>query len=683
MYRPVSLTGYTLCPRVTMSRFVRSVLLSAVLVAALSLVWCGSAHADGLPEIHTSPLVPLDSPGFVRLSAYVLQVELACADDTCIVTSRQTLQLHNRDRIERATFSLGFAPSVPNAYNAASVLRTAEGAFLAPDASSGGGAAPVWHLDLGRDEHVELVYETKQTLSTDHYVIWHLHAAELARWGLIEGTRISFREPTRITDDCLIEVAPAAASFDGYTLIWEEESLHEPVDHTVTMIAPQTWEQLGELRRAGAHAELVPLLRELDADAREAGIPYAEAGHQVLGELLAAILDQPDDLDLRRDLARVWRELAKDEPELALNYLLLSAQQLEEIASRQPDDAQVAAQLTEVYRLAALEASDRGDPAGALTYWQKARPENDSAGEPDLTSQKLRLRWAIDMAEQGQVAQAIDQLQDAFSLQTRDALLRYAPPLVSVHTQVDLGPGERVTTYRFRLYIPTIATGRATLEEIADLLRESGGMLGHGDDAEVELLHDGDASILIVRVAYDACADLAIIAKRLIRDLSSEDVLHVIVAAPWLYTPRDYGIISGFLQDRYLYQEDVDLSALNAVWATESDYVRWRLIELQNAPASDELVALEHRLAAIALREQRHVWDQMVTSSYWTYAVAHDAVNSQPSLSWRVTWGQARTLRNERVLHHWSRIARVVGVGLIVMVVASIVLRPAKGRARR
>jgi len=645
----------------------RRVLLIVFVVAIWGMVWCGPVHADAITTVHTFPLVPLESPGFVRLSAYTLHIELACQGDSCVVASRQTLLLHNRDRVEKASVLLGFAPSAEGAHGSDAILRTTQGATI-PLVETSTRREPAWRIDLGRNERIELIYQTERTLSLGHYAEWRLYASSLAQWGLIEGTQISFRLPELVTDDCLIELVPPPTDFDGHTLAWEQENLQEPVDYVITMISPGTWDRLLTLRRSGEHDQLVSLLQELDADARSAGIAYSEPANQLMGELLSAVADQPESLDLRRELARRYRDLADSQADLALNYLLLSAQQLEEVLRLSPDEMGVEAQLAETYRWAAIEASERGDPAGALTYWTKSLPAGEKGVAPhqDLTSQKLRLRWAIDMAEQGQVAQAIDQLFDAFSPQTRDALLRYAPPLVSVHTQVDLTPQKREITYRFSLYGPTATESRAALDDMVSILDAT-------EAVETSLIHEGDASTLVVGVKYGSNADLEKKATRITGHLSQENLLHVIVAIPWTRTPQSFAIERSYWSERTLYDEPVDLTPLTTVWHTESDFVRWRLIELQNTVASDELAELEQRLAVIALREQRHVWDHMVTGSYWTYVATHDAIASQPPLSWRVIWGQSRVLANERTLYYWPRIARAVGIALIILVALLIV----------
>jgi len=611
------------------------------------------------------PLVPVDSPGFVRLEACVLAAEMRCEvakgarhlrEGGCVLQVRQTYRLHNADQVEAATLRPGVSTKADHETTQMPdvTLEDEQGAPLAAIGSSEF-YDTIWELTLDPNARKTLVLTYAHPPSDGHFFRWLWEMSPLALWGTIDGARVSFRLPQYTTDDAFLLLEPYSSGFDGRTLTWEYESLENPRPHELLMLSPPTWRQINDLRASGAHQELADLYMSVREAAKHEQVPFPDYFGQILAELQAAVGAHPEDIAIRLKLAEIYRARANAVPEMRLNYLLLSAEELVAALQQRPGEGQLADALSRAYYDAARAASETGDPGGALIYLRKAGAVPGSQVSQEYVSKEdLFLRWALSLAEQGRVSEAIEQLDGILSPGAWDALLRYAPPLVSAHTEVEMALASRTVRYTFQLYPISAERTLVRIEEIARRLQgEQGCRLG--------LLLEADSATLELVVAYDSPAELAQRASDLLEVLSTDvDLVAAFVAAPWQSTPPRYSVRRGSLRDSYHYGEKVDLSLLEDVWKTESEYVHWRLIELRNASPDDARAKLEQSLGLIALREQSWVWEHLPSGSYWTYRVGYGAnAEGASSFDWLVSWGQVRDLQVTYSIYHRSRIVLV------------------------
>lgn len=618
----------------------------------------------------TLPLTPVGAPGFVEINAVVVTAVLSCPDSQCRLDVTQRYQLHNRDRVQAAQVALGLGSPAAGLPAAQHRLLTADGAALGPSANQDG--RPTWALTLAPDEQRTIQVVSQHGLGERAFIRWRWDMALLASWGQIISARVDFRLPQHITDDALFDVRPPPATFDGRELIWEYEALVSPLDVTVTLMAPPQWQRLQALSLGEDHYALAQHHLALYDAAREFGLAYADPFDIVVAELLAVLPSDANARAAHAALADLYLSRATTHEDLRLNYLVLAARELETLHTQAPQDAILADRLDRIYFDAATTASAQGDPAGALAYLHKAASVS-SGQDPSRQAavEHLTLRWAVDLALGGQVARAIEALQGVMSRQVQDELFRYAPPIVSARTVVELTAQQRTVRYRLRLYQPTQAATVLRLEALAARLAAIEG-------CQAQVTPDQTLAVtLTLTVTYDSLAELRAVSAAISQALAGDDLLASLVASPWRSDISRYDARRMTFAVEWTYEEQVDMSSLAAKLRTESQYVHWRLVELRNQRPTDEKAALENQLALLALREQAQMWDGLPSASYWTYQVAPPPNAPHAPASWLVPWGEVGYLAIRQRAIIWSSIGMVAGgVGLaLIGIVGLLALR--------
>ncbi|MGM0400468.1 MAG: tetratricopeptide repeat protein [Chloroflexota bacterium] len=618
-------------------------------------------------------LLPLDPEESIELTAYVATAALDCEGKECELRHTQRYQIHNEDKGEQRVVRI--APSQPSG-EPLSVrdvqVRDGAGEPMVPtegDTFQSG----VWEIVLPANGNKELTLSYVQPLSAPHFVVWRPVVSPLEAWGSAGSARLTLELPQYAVESILLNAEPSHYRFDGSKLEWQYEEIASPAHHEAVLYAPPTWQRLRELQKDDAHYALAQLYTALKETAEEEGVPYADPFAQIMAELQAAIETSPQHTEARMDLANLYLEKSDLSPELSLNYLLLAAQELAAILQYEPQNQEVAERLSRTYYRAAQRAEEVDDPEGALLYLKEAgQVPNAPTPYEKEELENLRLRLALELAERGQVREALTQIQGTVAPETEEEFLHYAPPLTGVRTRVDLRPTGRRASYEFQFYPPLAPRGRKRLEEVAQRIESL-------DDCQVTLQpdHKENVTLLEIHVPLWAPEDLQAWGRTLQKAFSAEeDMIAAFVTQPWHVEIEAYDVQEDPWGKRYRYQERVSLSHTEKLWEQKAQYARWRLIELREGSAEDEIGRQRQRLALIALSEQRQAWKQLSPGSYWTYTVHYE--DDAQSATWLLSWGQTRDLDIDHYVYRWPFIFELFGGAVLF----ALVLCLAVGRGR-
>lgn len=437
----------------------------------------------------------------------------------------------------------------------------------------------------------------------------------------------------------------------------------------IVALSPDAWQQYQELRRAQKHSDLARLYEALYQEAHEKGIPMADPYARELAEWMAAVETKPDDLDARQNLARLYRARADAVPALRLNYLLLLAEQMEAMRE-QTGDVETAKELVSVYEEASRIASENGDSTAALKYLTQASAV-PGAGSPD-NQEMLSLRLALSLAQEGQVAEALRQVESILAPEVRQMLERYMPPFSSARAEMVTGPSESTVRYQLFLYAPAVKETHARLDELAALLRALENCQASWYASAIPA---GDAPTTVpitatfsMTMTYASPAVLQAGSQAVVESLASDpDLISAFVAAPWRAAPTTYRVERELWQDRFLYEATADLTPVQVPWEEGADYVRWQLVELRSTVPESERAQIERQLAVFMLEQQSQVWELIPAGTYYVQRVVHpDLPHYQPS--WLVSWGQERILRASQGFYRWDRVLGAAGGAILLLV---------------
>ncbi|MFH1086018.1 MAG: hypothetical protein V1772_09680 [Chloroflexota bacterium] len=661
---------------------IRSLIAVLCLLLALSPRAARAQEAAGARSllVRDSLLVPVGGPGFVALTAGTVQVEVRCQASACALDVEHRYRLHNRDQVRPGNLALTW----PAAQSAGGVvpevtLGEPRGRRLAPKRNETTGRS-TWELSLARNETALLTLRYATSARSEAFIAWRWDEVPAGAWGLIESVRYEMVFPQPLTDDALVQIAPGDYRWEGQRLTWDYESIEALPQHDLLLLAPPMHQRLVALRASSAHLEVARAYMALDEAARRAQLPWPDHYGLIVSELRAGLETDPSNRQARLDLVAQYRARAQLASAPAVNYALLAAQELSQLLAQRPNDTVVARSLGEIYYEAARAAADQNDPAGALVYLHEA---TQVAGNliPGLAAAQrdLTMRWAVDLAERGQVSQALEQAKGLLSAGTADILLRYAPPLTAAQMSVFLEPQARTVTYLVFLYPSTAMSTQARLSQIADRLAALGSRW------RVTLTPAGPelgALRLEVAVTFADVAELPGQAQALAVALTdTDDLLARLVAAPWQTEVQRYALTRSPWLDRLEYREQVDTRALAAAVAAQGEYSRWHMVELRANRPDEAQARLERDLTLIALREQRQVWEMIGGGTFWVYKVRHpDPATTEP-IAWQVGWDQTRDLEVSYPVYHWGAIAlSALGVLALIILFASVALvqrRPA------
>jgi hypothetical protein len=642
-------------PEVALRRLLGAIsLLMALLLAGAPSAWAGPPA----PML----LLPATPRAFVELAALNLNVAIQCADDACAIETEQIYHLQNRDRLKGAEIQVALQGA---AGEPASVSFA-----LAAQATALG--ADTWALRFGPEQTIIATVRYREPLASPAFARWQWQGAGLSVWGRPTSARIELRLPWDAPEDLILAQQPPADGFDGRVLHWEYENPTALGPFQVWLVAPTAWQQGETLRREGQLLALARFYRELGREAVRTGAPYPDTYPLALGALeTAAHLDASPEPHLA--LADLYLERAAELPALAPNYRLLAAEELEAALQAGSPNAAISERLAELYFDLAQQAREGGSPTDALHYIGLAREHAAGGAVGDaLTIEAMTLDWALDLASKGRVAEALVQAADVLSPRVQDALYRYAPPLVAARTEITLTAQARTVGYRLYLYPPLAQETLARLHELAQTLD---GMAS----THASLTPHGDAAApwadLLLQVEYASLGDLAYKSQVVAQLGSAEpDLVQALIAAPWGNELAALHVFRTPWMDLYTYQERPAFERLEALRQEQAQYTTWRLVEVASGRPEVERDQLEQQLTALALREQRQIWENLSSASYWSYHVVFEEPSALPTMDWLVGWGQERELEIAHRFFWWRRIAEHAGVALGVLALAVVVV---------
>jgi len=631
----------------------------AVLLGALLRPWAGAAGPASAMLVD-QPLLPTTQLGFLRLEACIVEAELLC-ERVCTLRIKQTYHLENIDSVKPTTLGFRLLPWTEGGTPPEITLRDDKTGALRPSGRDTG-AGTSWQLTLAPEERRVLTLSYVRAIESQHFFQWQWDLAALKAWGAVGSARVTLRLPADMSLEALLHVAPAAHEVAGRELSWNWERVPETGVHVVQALLPAVYNRVEQLRQAEDHLALARLLVELQKAATEEGAPVSNLYEQIIYHYSEAIARAPGEVAPRLELAEAYRRQGARVPGLRLNYLILAAQELEGALALAPGNLELAAQLRATYRQIAEVARAAGDLAGALVYHRKAQPPGAASAPSKLPEDDLLLEWAVDLAQRGRVDQVLQELGEQLSPRMEDALLRYAPAFVSARTRVRLTPHERIVSYHLRLYRATAQRVRSELESLLATIGDSTGChtslrSGAASDTTIEVE---------VRQPYGGLPDLATSSARVVKELGTRDEeLAALLAIPFQTEMSAFSVEQTHWFDALLYRERLTFADLQSVWERRSQYVAWRLVELATTPSEDARAEWEARLVSLALRDQRHLWEQLPSACYWVYEVdipGGEALNER----WLVNWGQEMTLSANRTVYDWAAIAEGALVAMAV-----------------
>lgn len=639
--------------RIAMARLPR--LLGGVCLA-LTLLAAGPLTVAA--EAGNPVLLPATARAFVELAALKVHVSVRCTEESCALEIEQIYHLQNRDRLKGAEIQVALQG-----------VETPVETSFAPAAQAQALASGTWGLRFGPEETIVATVRYRQDAASPHFLQWQWDGAGLAAWGRTTSARVEVRLPWEAPSDLILQQDPAADGFDGRTLHWEYEDPPELGPFRLWLVAPTAWQEGEALRRGGDQMALARYYRTLGREAAQAGAPYPDSYPLALGALLTAA-EQSLSPAPHLALADLYLERADEEPELALNYQLLAAEEMEAALAAGATDETLAQRLAQLYFALAQQAHEDGSSADALRYIGLAHEHASEGAVGDaLTIEAMLLDWALDLASKGRVTEALLEAADVLSPRVQDALYRYAPAITAAHTEITLTAASRTAVYTLHLYPPLATQTVARLQALAEALD---GLPAVRATLQAQAEGSAPSAELTVEAAYATLAELDAVAQEIAQVGAAEgDLAQALIAAPWRNALSAFGVTRTPWWDQYSYQERPSFAALEALRQEQAQYTVWRLVEASSGQPELERDRLEVQLTALALREQRDIWENLSSSSYWSYHVVFAEPTALPRMSWLVGWGQERALEIAHRHYWWRRIAEhvVLATGALLLVV--------------
>jgi len=638
--------AYAECPIPAPLRRRHTFLVICLAIAAW--LTCGPLVSAEPASAFSAPLlVPSNSSSLALMGCHHL-VTLQAVNEGTVIQGVQRYTLHNNHgELMNTNLMLIPSPGVPLRALAISYANTTQD--LDPNSPSEAAVA----LEPGQTLEITVTYETSPIAG--RLVQWAWNLEEFQPWGDLPPMRLVLDLAERITDEVFLVASPSSYALKGSQAVWD---LAAPQAMELVLLAPATWRELANLRMTDDAQALGQLYLDIGSDAAALGLADGGMVAAGIGELLTAVERTPDDATLRTLLVELYAGRADAHPDQRLPYLLLAIEQIEAIppSSR---TAQITQRLGELSLNAALAAEEAANPSLAFKLLQQA----EASLGTELVSQReeaLALRLALSLAESGRLHEALEAIEGKLSPQTRDALLRYAPPFASVVTTVTVSSETRMAVQSFRLYAPTAEATCQALQEWTTKLDATGAV-------SAVLTFRGETALLLVEMPWSLPEGPRARFKELLENLDQQNLLNAVVRSPWITASDAYTREQTFWRTAIRYQEQVDLRDIGTLWAGGDSLVQWQAVEIEAAFAPGNEPSYEQRLAYRALAEQRDIWRDMPHSSYWIYQIVRDGEGTLEPIG-RIAFGEDGQVIATLVHYNYGRLAIVALVGIILMI---------------
>jgi len=671
-----------------MSTLRRPLLFFSVSLLSLFLGCTFATHAQSPldPFPPTYLLVAKSSPGFVELSGVRVTTQISCRGKQCQLQIVQVYDLVNRDQVKPAEVRLAIEQTT---LSSDEILSTKDITLTISPNGESPDISQTWTGHWRQQERKRITLTHTLDLPDQSILAWQWDMRPLASWSTVTSARITWLLPFLMTDDAFLLRSPYPTGFDGHTLWWEYERPSELPEIRIVMIHPLVWKALRDAEKRGDDSAISEYYVNILNETGRLGIAVEDGYLRALAALQATIAKSPSSKEARLQLADLYLERASaSDQQNSLHYLTLAAEQLQAILYMAPSDIETAQKLANIYMRAARLCSDLNDPGAALDYLhQAAALQGATALSDGELLETLRLRWALDLARQGRIQEALTELDEILPPASRDALLRYAPPIASARVAITTSTHLRQARYTLGLYGPTATDTLAHLQELLSQLDALPCCQAH---LEVTPPTEGSPlstsqAIFTVIVPYENARQLRESADTIHNVLSAEpNLLETLIASPWGKQVRPLEVIETWLTQEYRYAEQVDLEQTAKSWYEFSEFARWRLAELTQLPSpqDDEQQRTERTLAILALQDQCQVWDSIPAATYWVYGVELPNKQEEGPSRWIVGWNEQRELRIVRRDIKWRSAGLAICALSTVLLLLSLAIHIARSKHR-
>lgn len=650
--------------------------IALALGSVLLLATTPAATADTPAIVVPVTLAPLQRDTPIELVALTLDAQLSESNGRTIITGNSTFKLHNTDKLNDVSQSVGFPawsgdPYVFDPSRLVSFSPTLEGKRInlasgKSELKIGGSVRTVdWYsftLTLAADEKKTAKFEFTQDLGDGQLSRFVYGLLPATAWkGSIGSARLSIRFPDATTLEQIIASEPSNPAFDGEGITWNFGTQEPSANPSITIIRPSIWNDLTSRRRAvqqnpndaSAHASLGSLLKQL---ATTNSTKSDSLASQAIAELETAVRIDPGLRTARQLLGSTYEGRAgpASGPRQPA-YVLLAAAQWEPLAA---SDAVARKQLAEDYFYLGADAQTRGAFEDASSYWDKASSLMPGGAGPLFTPERLaaqrralNLAWARSLLDKGDYANAIAPARAALGDSFMNSV---TPPSFFVsRTQVVMTDNQRTMTFR----LVSFSKGSAELQKNVKAVLAAANTSGTG----VEVTPDGSDTAVVLTVPFDTNASLKTRLAAIGRALPAQPewaFIRAVVAPSSVSWEASGGLISNSMY----YQEQVNLADGCSAVQAQLGIISSGLNALDGAAANDQEAQLKRAL----LKTAQEGWQRTLTQGRASYRAGSAELGVEPCASRTLTWSEA-PLRIEFLIVVAVIVAVASGLALLLM----------------
>ena len=670
---------------------------------------CGEAWAQG-PEVlysGTSPVPVGVTRG--RLAAQIVEAAIEERQGRTFASVRCSFHIQNTQPLTPQIVTIGFLVNLPDgfvfdpqAFSNVAVAVDGKGQTLVPLQS----ASPVSDaltvttaytlaLNLPPDGTAIVGLNFRQDLGDGVRPTFRFATSVGSRWpGPISSSRVTVRFPWPTSQEQMLSIQPANATFDGQQMTWYASDFEPTQDVILAFVRPGLWQEIGMARlevtknsqSAEAHYQLASLYRQLVPTSSLTGTLESPFRALMVAELeatkqTASPADQLLVCKAHQELAALHRARAT-RPDGSVDGLYLSQamRELEETVQVCPSaelGQDLNRQVREGYLYLARGARGEGHYETALQYLDSAERVPAKPTEKETFQQEVArerrlcyLYWVRDLFQQGDTTAALKLAETG--LETADFLPspKLVPRFSTVQMSVLTDSTRRQITLSLRPYLPPSASGGKS-EAVEGLREKLAGALA----SPVKVTSSKETYLLEMALSFADGADLFRKQSDLARALPDWPELAFVLA---VLSPKEteMGQQEGWFTRQARYREAVDardaeMLLLDREKACEQEQARLEAAEKAEAtePEAQALTMVRRQALAVAQR----AWQSLLDDSRATFEMEWSpATGGHVQRAWLVKAGQTQEMRLDSQAYKVSSI--LTAAGLVVLAVLIIVL---------